>query len=138
MWWDHYSWFAGYWMPWMLFGLVMMILMMAMCVAIMVFMMRGVRHRHRAGADGRMAYSGGMGLGPSFDRFDARHPESGHPAQAGGSPAFDEYRAETLRRLEREQSEFQEFVEHLRLAKDRAGFDRFITERRTSPSLPRS
>ena len=37
-----------------------------------------------------------------------------------GNDAFDEYRAETLKRLEDEQREFKGFLERLRVAKDRA------------------
>lgn len=47
-----------------------------------------------------------------------------------GNRAFDEYRMETLRRLEDEQSEFQGFLERLRHAKDKAEFDAFMAERR--------
>jgi Protein of unknown function (DUF2852) len=46
-----------------------------------------------------------------------------------GNWAFDEYRAETLRRLEEEQREFKEFLDRLRHAKDKAEFDEFMTER---------
>ena len=54
-----------------------------------------------------------------------------------GNRAFDEYRQETLRRLEEEQREFQEFLVRLRMAKDKAEFDQFMAERRTrtEPSL---
>jgi hypothetical protein len=48
-----------------------------------------------------------------------------------GNHAFDEYRQETLRRLEEEQREFQEFLARLRMAKDKAEFDQFMAERRT-------
>ena len=48
-----------------------------------------------------------------------------------GNRAFDEYREETLRRLEEEQREFQEFLVRLRMAKDKAEFDQFMAERRT-------
>jgi hypothetical protein len=48
-----------------------------------------------------------------------------------GNRAFDEYRQETLRRLEEEQREFQEFLARLRMAKDKAEFDQFMAERRT-------
>jgi hypothetical protein len=44
--------------------------------------------------------------------------------------AFDEYRADTLRRLENEQQEFQDFVDRLRAARDKAEFDQFMNERR--------
>ena len=47
-----------------------------------------------------------------------------------GNQAFDEYRAETLRRLEEEQREFVEYLERLRRAKDKEEFDQFMAERR--------
>ncbi len=46
-----------------------------------------------------------------------------------GNHAFDEYRAETLRRLEEEQREFRSFLDRLRFAKDKAEFDQFMSER---------
>ena len=52
---------------------------------------------------------------------------------SSGNRAFDEYRAETLRRLEEEQREFRDFLERLRMAKDKAEFDQFMAERRNSP-----
>jgi len=55
-----------------------------------------------------------------------------------GNDAFDEYRAETLKRLEDEQREFKGFLERLRVAKDRAEFDNFMANRRRSaePEAP--
>lgn len=50
-----------------------------------------------------------------------------------GNRAFDEYRTDTLRRLEEEQREFQEFLDRLRYAKDKAEFDEFLTNRRMTP-----
>ena len=52
---------------------------------------------------------------------------------SSGNRAFDDYRAETLRRLEDEQREFKEFLERLRFAKDRSEFDQFMAERRNRP-----
>jgi hypothetical protein len=46
-----------------------------------------------------------------------------------GNRAFDEYRQDTLRRLEEEQREFQDFLDRLRQAKDKAEFDQFMAER---------
>jgi hypothetical protein len=57
-------------------------------------------------------------------------------APSSGNHAFDEYRAETLRRLEEEQKEFREFLDRLRHAKDKAEFDQFMTERRNRPVNP--
>ena len=53
---------------------------------------------------------------------------------SSGNRAFDEYRAETLKRLEEEQREFRDFLERLRLAKDKAEFDQFMSERRDRPA----
>jgi hypothetical protein len=53
-----------------------------------------------------------------------------------GNRAFDEYRAETLRRLEEEQREFKAFLDRLRHAKDKAEFDEFMAERRDRPQGP--
>jgi hypothetical protein len=57
---------------------------------------------------------------------------------ATGNRAFDEYRAETLRRLEQEQREFMEFLDRLRRARDKAEFDQFMAERagRSPGSVP--
>jgi hypothetical protein len=51
-------------------------------------------------------------------------------SRSSGNRAFDEYRNETLRRLEEEQKEFRDFLDRLRFAKDRAEFDQFMAERR--------
>jgi hypothetical protein len=53
---------------------------------------------------------------------------------SSGNVAFDEYREETLRKLDEEQREFQEFLDRLRAAKDRAEFDQFMNERRNRPT----
>jgi hypothetical protein len=53
-----------------------------------------------------------------------------HPSRSSGNKAFDDYRTETLHRLEDEQREFQDFLARLRMAKDKAEFDQFMAERR--------
>ena len=58
---------------------------------------------------------------------------SNRRSESSGNHAFDEYREETLRRLEEEQSEFFEFLERLRHAKDKAEFDQFMAERKRGP-----
>jgi len=67
------------------------------------------------------------GEGPGFDRGWGRAPSS-------GNRAFDEYRSETLRRLEEEQQEFRDFLDRLRFAKDKTEFDQFMAERRNRPT----
>ena len=64
-----------------------------------------------------------MGGGPAWS-----------PGPSSGNRAFDEYRAETLKRLEEEQREFREFLNRLRFAKDKAEFDQFMAERRNRPA----
>ena len=66
------------------------------------------------------AYRRGFGFGP---------PSS-------GNRAFDEYRMETLRRLEDEQKEFREYLDRLRHAKDKEEFDLFMAQHRTRPASP--
>jgi hypothetical protein len=66
------------------------------------------------------------GAGPSGGSWN-RGPSS-------GNHAFDEYRNETLKRLEDEQREFREFLERLRFAKDKTEFDQFMADRRDRPA----
>jgi uncharacterized membrane protein len=68
----------------------------------------------------------------SFKR-SARSARRGWGQQGSGNVAFDEYREETLRKLDEEQREFHDYLDRLRSAKDRAEFDQFMTERRNNP-----
>ena len=70
-----------------------------------------------------------MTQGGSSGGFSGQAPSS-------GNRAFDEYRSETLRRLEQEQCEFREFLDRLRFAKDKTEFDQFMAERRDRPAAP--
>jgi hypothetical protein len=54
-------------------------------------------------------------------------------APTSGNRAFDDYRTETLKRLEDEQRQFKDFLERLRFAKDKTEFDAFMAERRNRP-----
>jgi hypothetical protein len=73
-----------------------------------------------------------------FDRFRSRMNEGfrGFDGSSTGNRAFDEYRSETLKRLEDEQREFKDFLYRLRHAKDKAEFDQFMNERRNNPPAP--
>src|SRR3954453_4816239 len=55
-------------------------------------------------------------------------------APSSGNHAFDEYRTETLRRLEEEQREFPDFLDRLGFAKDKQEFDQFMADRRNRPA----
>jgi hypothetical protein len=57
---------------------------------------------------------------------------------ASGNRAFDEYREETLKRLEDEAQEFRTYLDRLRHARDKVEFDQFMAERRNRPQGPAS
>ena len=96
-------------------------------------------------------WSGRMGCGkhggPGRWYFNEREgrPEGRHGPwgrwgfgrqESSGNRAFDEYRMETLKRLEEEQKEFREFLDRLRHAKDKAEFDQFMADRgRRGPDI---
>jgi hypothetical protein len=112
MWWNYWP---GTWV-------VFAPLMMLACMAMMFFMMRGMHGRCRPRT-------------VSDDVAQARPQLPSEPADRHKS-AFDEYRAETLRRLDHEQEEFQHFLSRLHTAKDKAEFNQFMAERRTRTSSP--
>lgn len=58
-----------------------------------------------------------------------RSYKADYRATSTGNSAFDAYRAETLKRLEDEHSEFMAFLEKLREAKDKSEFDQFMQQR---------
>jgi hypothetical protein len=64
------------------------------------------------------------GMGPM------RYPGTWWPPRTTGNNTFDQYRADTLRRLEDEEREFKVFLDRLRAAKDKAEFDQFMADRR--------
>lgn len=67
-------------------------------------------------------------------KWERRHGDGWRGGfSSSGNRAFDEYREATLTRLEDEQREFREFLERLRLAKDRSEFDQFMADRKNRP-----
>ena len=94
-------------------------------------------------------HGGGMWGGSSEERRDRFERKMAHmrerfeawggsSAQRGfpptGNRAFDEYRAETLKRLEEEAQDFRSFLDRLRMAKDKSEFDQFMADRRSRPA----
>jgi Protein of unknown function (DUF2852) len=61
---------------------------------------------------------------------------SGSGMTPSGNRAFDEYRQDTLKRLEEEANDFRGFLDRLRMAKDKSEFDQFMTDRRSRPTGP--
>ena len=84
--------------------------------------------------------SGRMGCGHRgrWQQQQGANPFAGwwKDQRSSGNRAFDDYRAETLRRLEEEQREFRDFLERLRAAKDKAEFDQFMADRRDRGTSP--
>lgn len=81
------------------------------------------------GGRGRWHYYGSSQRSDGGSRSCGGRRRRSHASASSGNHAFDEYREETLRRLEDEQQEFHDFLEHLRQAKDKAEFDEFMDER---------
>jgi hypothetical protein len=73
--------------------------------------------------DGRWSRHGNRDM--SRERFHAARAAM----RTSGNTAFDSYKSETLRRLEDEQSAFEEFLARLRAAKDKTEFDQFMDDR---------
>ena len=91
-----------------------------------MFCSRHGRYGHWSGPDSREAR----------DEWRAWKRRSRWGGQGSGNVAFDEYREETLRKLDEEQREFRDYLDKLRSAKDRAEFDQFMSERRNRPPAP--
>lgn len=63
------------------------------------------------------------------DRGWGRSKRNVEAFEETGNAAFDEYRADTLKRLEEERTAFTGFLEKLRAAKDKAEFEQFMADR---------
>lgn len=78
---------------------------------------------------GYMIWSNRMSCRSTVTRFQRRRTSNGIGTSTGNA-AFDAYKADTLRRLEEEQEQFEAFLQRLRDARDKAEFDQFIDQRR--------
>ncbi len=74
--------------------------------------------------------------GPKGHGFQGNFHRHGGFRSQSGNAAFDEYRAEQLRRLEEERKRldeevnaFHEYMRNLRMARDREEFDRFMRDK---------
>ena len=70
----------------------------------------------------------------SCSRHISRYRYSG--TSSSGNSAFDAYKSDTLRRLEEEQSNFEDFLRRLRESKDKAEFDQFMEDRAKQAATP--
>ncbi len=69
-----------------------------------------------------------------FGDRESRSAERAPHFSPTGNRAFDDYREDTLNKLEQEADEFRSFLDRLRHAKDKAEFDLFMAERRSQAS----
>lgn len=76
-----------------------------------------------------MIWSKRMFSGKSCAKRNSKFSSFSAPTRNTGNAAFDAYKADTLRRLEEEQTNFEAFLERLREAKDKAEFDQFMNDR---------
>jgi hypothetical protein len=129
------------WPAWVIFGLAVAsgwhwhfpiaLLLLALFITARSMRRRGVAMNcwqntaQPTGGTGRSGW--GWGPGGMFNFGNSPQP---NPAAPTSNRAFDEYRAETLRRLEDEQKEFMEYLERLRQARDKQEFDQFMADRR--------
>jgi hypothetical protein len=123
---------AGFWLFWPI-GLAVL-LFLAWSGRMRAWRMERRGRWYNSTPDGTQQGQGGFGpWGTGGCGWRSRASQS--PPQSGNA-AFDEYRAETLRRLEDEQREFVDYLERLRKAKDKAEFDQFMADRRRPPVVP--
>ncbi|MGB7204808.1 MAG: DUF2852 domain-containing protein, partial [Anderseniella sp.] len=73
----------------------------------------------------------------AVDQIKASFKSTNTMRSGSGNAAFDDYRKETLRRLEEEQAEFNGFMSKLREARDREEFERFMADRNQSIASPK-
>ena len=75
-------------------------------------------------------WSGKMRCGNNVNRdnWQSWKSRSGFTGSTGNR-AFDDYRDQTMRKLEEDAREFKTFMERLRQAKDKEEFDRFMSQR---------
>lgn len=78
-----------------------------------------------------LMWSGRMGCRSSNwkNKAEKKWNSARNAFHSTGNYAFDEYREDTLRRLESEADEFQAFLKRLRAARDKVEFDEFMAER---------
>ena len=116
---DHYG------MPaWITLMVVSFVVFWPLGLAILGYMIWSGRMRCRNKGKVAAFNATGFGMGKSGP---GRWYRGGFPSS--GNRAFDDYREETLNRLQEEHEEFQSFLEKLRQARDKSEFDQFMADR---------
>ena len=84
------------------------------------------------GGPGRWYNYGANDRGAMASKCGGIRKHRPHRMTPTGNAAFDEYREQTMQRLEDEQQEFQDFLERLRQARDKEEFDLFMADRKAA------
>ena len=114
---------AGFWLAW------------PVGLALLAFLAGSGRLREmRNTAPGTWFNLGNSGTSDTRWNAGWKAPWGRRQAASSGNKAFDDYRDETLRRLEDEEREFQAFLDRLRKARDKSEFDAFMADRRNRPT----
>ena len=116
---DHYGMAA-----WITLLVVSFVVFWPLGLAILGYMIWSGRMRCRNKGKVAAFNATGFGMGKGGP---GRWYRGGFPTS--GNRAFDDYREETLNRLQEEHEEFQSFLEKLRQARDKSEFDQFMADR---------
>jgi len=116
---DHYGMAA-----WITLMVVSFVVFWPLGLAILGYMIWSGRMRCRNKGKVAAFNATGFGMGKGGP---GRWYRGGFPTS--GNRAFDDYREETLNRLQEEHEEFQSFLEKLRHARDKSEFDQFMADR---------
>ena len=119
---------------WLGLMVISFILFWPLGLAVLGFLLWSGRMGHGWGCSGGDRARWKQRFAEKWERHGVDRGRGGFPSS--GNRAFDEYREATLKRLEDEQREFRDFLERLRLAKDRAEFDQFMTDRKNRGEEP--
>lgn len=150
----NFGWQHGAWVPWWAMSRPLLILATItgfliwwpVGLALLIFAVYNKRMRRFACAGSENAQQGGDAQqgggngaawwGPWAGWSGGRCGGGGRAQRSSGNRAFDDYREQTLHRLEEEQREFAAFLDRLRVAKDKSEFDQFMADRRHNPPAP--
>jgi len=116
---DHYGMAA-----WVTLLVVSFVVFWPLGLAILGYMIWSGRMRCRNKGKVAAFNATGFGMGKGGP---GRWYRGGFPTS--GNRAFDDYREETLNRLQEEHEEFQSFLDKLRQARDKSEFDQFMADR---------
>ena len=135
--WGHTGYRPAFWHPaWIVFTVLGFVFWWPVGLAILAFTLWGRRMSCWSGHGYDHWQEKMERVRAKMERYGYGGGHGGWAGPSSGNRAFDDYRSETLQRLEEEQREFRDFLQRLRMAKDKSEFDQFMAERRNRPQPP--